>query len=67
MINPGTFREYLRNEKLFTAASNEQFYRVLDLLREEFPVHDIATIVWFLSTTTEKHAQDIEDDLRGLQ
>lgn len=66
MLNPGTFREYLRNEKLFTVASNEQFYRTLDLIQAEFPVHDIATIVWFLSTT-EKHAQDIEDDLRGLQ
>lgn len=65
MLNPGTFREYLRNEKLFTRVSNEQFYRVLDLLREGFPVHDLATIVWFCSNT-EKHAHEIEADLRGL-
>ena len=51
MLNPGTFREYLRNEKLFTRASNEQFYEVLDLIRQGFPVHDIATIVWFCSNT----------------
>ena len=50
--------------QLFTRGDSEQYSRMFDKLREGFPLHDIATIIWVCSDTA-KHADEIENDLRA--
>ena len=58
-------QRYCIDNKLFTKGDNEQYKRIFDKLRQGFPLHDIATIVWACSETS-KTADEIELDLRRL-
>ena len=58
-------RSYCIINNLFTCGTNTQYERMFDLLKNWFPLHDIATIIWVCSDT-DKHAADIEADLIAL-
>lgn len=58
-------RRYCVANDLFTVGGNEQYSKMLDALETQLPLHDIATIIWICSDT-DKHADEIENDLRQL-
>ncbi len=65
MISSATVQQYCIRNNLFTLGSNEQYDRMLDLVRDGFPLHDLATIIWICSKT-DKHADEIEKELQAL-
>ena len=58
-------RRYCADNRLFTCGSNEQYNRMLELVKNGFPLHDIATMIWICSET-DKTAADIDEDLKRL-
>ncbi len=67
MKNPSRddVRRYCLANDLFTRGNNELYGKMLNALETQLPLHDIATIIW-LCSDTDKHAQEIEDDLREM-
>ena len=58
-------RKYCIVNDLFTCGNSTQYEKMFDLLDMQYPIHDIATIIWACSET-EKHADEIENELRQL-
>ena len=58
-------RQYCISNGLFTAGRVGQYERMFAALETQLPLHDVATIIWICSDT-EKHADEIESDLRAL-
>lgn len=67
MKNPSreAVRRYCIANGLFTAGTNAQYEAMFGMLDRQMPIHDIATVIWICSST-DKHAADIENDLRAL-
>ncbi|MBR5090664.1 MAG: hypothetical protein IK093_14635 [Ruminiclostridium sp.] len=58
-------QQYCIANNLFNRGSYERYERMLELAGKGFPVHDIATMIWICSET-DKHAEEIEQDLRAM-
>lgn len=58
-------KRYCIVNNLFTCGCNNQYEKMLNLVDMQYPLHDIATIIWACSET-DKHAEDIENDLRAI-
>lgn len=58
-------QQYCIANNLFNRGSYERYERMLELAGAGFPVHDIATMIWICSET-DKHAEEIEQDLRAM-
>ena len=67
MKNPSreTVRQYCVANDLFTSGTTEQYEKMLDMLEIGQPIANIATVIWICSAT-DKHAADIENDLRAM-
>ena len=68
MKNPSreAVRQYCIANDLFTDGSVSQYERMFDMLDLQKPIANIATAIW-LCSVTDKHAEDIENDLRALR
>lgn len=58
-------KRYCIVNNLFTCGCNNQYEKMLNLVDMQYPLHDIATIIWCCSDT-DKHADEIENDLRQI-
>lgn len=58
-------KRYCIVNNLFTCGCNNQYEKMLNLVDMQYPLHDIATIIWCCSET-DKHADEIENDLRQI-
>ena len=67
MKNPSReeVRRYCIANGLFTSGTNAQYEAMFGMLDRQMPIHDIATVIWICSST-DKHADEIENDLRAL-
>jgi len=58
-------RQYCISNDLFKSGSNDQYEKMLNMLDLQRPLSNIATVIWICSDT-DKHADEIENDLRQL-
>ncbi len=58
-------RRYCVAYDLFTSGTTAQFEKMLDMVDLRQPIANVATVIWVCSDTN-KHAAEIENDLREL-
>ena len=58
-------RQYCVSNGLCTAGSVDQYEKMLAMVDLGRPVANIATVIWICSDT-DKHADEIEQDLRAM-
>lgn len=56
--------ELCNKHRWFTHGTNSQYDRMFDMVRQSFPVHDIATAIWICSDP-EWSVKEIESILIG--
>lgn len=67
MKNPSreAVRLYCIASGLFTCGTNSQYEKMFNMLDMQQPIANVATVIWICSDT-DKHADDIEKDLRAM-
>lgn len=64
-LNREDVRHYCVSNGLCTAGSVDQYEKMLAMVDLGRPIANIATVIWICSDT-DKHADEIENDLREL-